>query len=247
MTTILSFVIVVLSLGLPGLANARTLETRFALSADRGSEFSTRFPVLSAGRIVVEANWKSQGGRPVNLRLMLVQPDGVTVATKTGRSILSLEHRLLNSDLEKIAVGNEARWSVKIVNSEGLNEVTGTLRITIPVTSRTLEDTQFTLLGSGNAQEIPFEIPAPGRVEIHVNWEPDILEPNQDQTTLITSLIHPGESRTYARRKGDSPIRVEQQVTELILDRGSRWIVRVQNDSQTKVKGRLRITYTPSL
>ncbi|MCA1600740.1 MAG: hypothetical protein LC776_03500 [Acidobacteria bacterium] len=37
------------------------------------------------------------------------------------------------------------------------------------------------------------------------------------------------------RRQGTSPIKVEQQVTEQALDRGGRWVVRVQNDSQTKV------------
>ncbi len=236
------------NLGTSAIAHSRTLETRFGLSADRGSEFSTRFPVLSAGRIVVEANWRSSGPRAVNLKLLLLQPDGVPVTTKAGKSTLTLEHRVLDSDVQGVFGDRESRWSVKIINDgEDRSEVTGTLRITVPVVSRTLEDTQFTLLGSGNAQEIPFNVPAAGRIDVEVNWQPDVLESPQDTIPLLTSLIHPGEDRIYVKRQGASPIRVEQQVTELILDRGSRWIVRVQNDSQTKVKGRLKVTYTPSL
>ena len=117
----------------------------------------------------------------------------------------------------------------------------------MPAASRALEDTQFTLLGSGNAQEIPFNVPAPGRIEVDVSWAPDVLSKPSPQVSLVVSLMHPGEPKTYARRQGPSAIEVEQQVTEQVLDRGGRWVVRVQNDSQTKVSGRVRITYTPSL
>lgn len=248
MTTILSFILFGLSLGPLGLANARTLETRFALSADRGSEFSTRFPVLSAGRIVIEANWRSQGGQAVDLKLLLLQPDGTAISSNVGKSTITLEHRVLKSDIESISADRESRWTVKIINDgERRTEVTGTLRITVPVASRTLEDTQFTLLGSGNAQEIPFTVPAPGRIDVEVNWQSDGLDTPADAIALLTSLIHPGESRTYVRCQGDSPIRVQQQVTEVVLDRGSRWLIRIQNDSQTKVKGRLKVTYTPRI
>jgi len=116
-----------------------------------------------------------------------------------------------------------------------------------PAARRALEDTQFTLLGSGNAQEIPFNVPAPGRIEVETSWEPDALSKPSAQVLLVVSLIHPGDSRTYARRQGTSPIKVEHQITEQVLDRGGRWVVRVQNDSQTKVSGRVRIVYTPSL
>jgi hypothetical protein len=151
-------------------------------------------------------------------------------------------------DLERFAGSKEPKWTVKILNDADANrsEVAGTLRITVPAASRALEDTQFTLLGSGNAQEIPFNVPAPGRLEIETIWEPETSRPLA-QVLLVVSLIHPGESRTYARRPGASPIKVEQQITELALDQGTRWIVRVQNDSQTKVSGRVRIVYTPSL
>jgi hypothetical protein len=77
-------------------------------------------------------------------------------------------------------------------------------------------------------------------------WEPEISRP-LTQIPLVVSLILSGESRTYARRQGASPIKVEQQITELALDQGAKWIVRVQNDSQTKVSGRVRVNYTPSL
>lgn len=231
-------------------ANTRTLEMRFALSSDARSEFSKQLPMLSAGRIVVEANWNptTAGKVNVSLTLILIQPDGTIAISKNGASILRLEHRLSEQDLEKFAGSKEPKWTVKILNDaiSERSEVSGTLRITVPTASRALEDTQFTLLGSGNAQEIPFNVPAPGRLEIETIWEPELSRPSA-QVPLVVSLIHPGESRTYARRKGVSPIKVEQQITELTLDLGARWIVRVQNDSQTKVSGRVRVIYTPSL
>jgi len=230
--------------------STRTLEMRFALSSDARSEFSKQFPVLSAGRILAEANWNSTTANRVStLTLILIQPDGTIATSKSGTNILRLEHRVNEQDVERFARSSEPKWTVKILNDADGNrsEVSGTLRITIPVASRALEDTQFTLLGSGNAQEIPFNVPAPGRIEVDVSWEPDGLSKPVDHPTLVVSLIHPGESRTYARRQGRSPIKVEHQVTEQALDRGRRWIVRVQNDTQTKVSGRVRVIYTPSL
>src|SRR5436309_2483690 len=44
---------------LPAALDTRTLEFPFALSADARSEFSAPFPVLSAGRIIIEANWSN--------------------------------------------------------------------------------------------------------------------------------------------------------------------------------------------
>lgn len=229
-------------------AGTRTLEMPFALSADARSEFSKQFPLLSVGRILVEANWNTPNTSSVPLTLILIQPDGTIAISKNGGSILRLEHRVSEQDLERFAGSKEPKWTVKILNDadSSRSEVSGTLRITVPAASRALEDTQFTLLGSGNAQEIPFNVPAPGRLDIETSWDPEISKPSA-QVPLVVSLIHPGESRTYARRQGTSPIRVEQQITELALDQGGRWIVRVQNDSQTKVSGRVRIVYTPSL
>jgi len=231
-------------------ANTRTLEMRFALSSDARSEFSKQLPVLSAGRILVEANWiaTTAGKVNVSLTLILIQPDGSIVISKNGASALRLEHRVSEQDLERFAGSKEPKWTVKILNDadSSRSEVSGTLRITVPAASRALEHTQFTLLGSGNAQEIPFNVPAPGRLEIETIWEPEISRPLA-QVPLVVSLIHPGESRTYARRQGASPIKVEHQITELALDQGARWIVRVQNDTQTKVNGRVRVIYTPSL
>jgi len=231
-------------------ASTRTLETRFALSADVRSEFSTRFPLLSAGRIVVEANWEqiSSGRSPASLTLTLIQPNGRTAATKSGSSILRLEYQATEQDIRKFGESDASRWSVKILNDadENRREVSGIVRITIPVDTRSLEDTQFTLVGSGNAEEIPFIVPAPGKLEIDASWEPDISS-KPSEVTLVVSLIHPGEAKTIARRQGISPVRVEHQVTEAALDRGGRWVIRVQNDTQTKVRGRVKVTYSPSL
>jgi hypothetical protein len=247
---LVSALIIVLCWNIAGRSSTRTLETHFALSADSRSEFSTRFPVLSEGRILIEAQWTSPNiaKSPATLTLLLIQPDGTTVSSRSGTSILRLEHLANEPEIDKFAKSNEPKWTVKIINDADKNrrEVSGVLRITIPATSRTLEDTQFTLLGSGNAQEIPFIVPAPGKLEVDVSWEVDVLAKSTD-VALVVSLIHPGESKTFARRQGVSPIRVEHQVTEQALDRGGRWIVRIQNDTQTKVAGRLKITYTPSL
>lgn len=243
-------VIVVLCLNIAARPNTRILETHFALSADARSEFSTRFPVLSKGRILIEAQWTSPNVTPlpVSLTLLLIQPDGTTVSTRSGTSILRLDHTASDQEIQRFEKTNDAKWTVKILNDADArrNEVSGTLRITVPASARSLEDTQFTLLGSGNAQEIPFVVPAPGKIEIDVNWEADALS-RSSTVALVVSLIHPGESKTFARRQGESPIRIEHQVTEQALDRGGRWVVRVKNDTQTKVGGRLRIFYTPSL
>ena len=234
---------------MPALAQAgtRTLETRFALSADARSEFTTRFPVLSVGRILIEANWTPSTAAPTGLTIMLSRPDGSTATIKYGPSALRFDYRATEQDVEKFGSQNSAKWTLKVFNDENnRSEITGTVRITLPVEIRTLEDTQFTLLGSGNAQEIAFIVPAPGRLEVQTSWQPVGLE-HKSSVILTVSLLHPGESRTYARRQGTSPVGVDQQVSEEALDRGSRWVVRVQNDTQEKVSGRVMVSYTPSL
>ena len=243
---------VFLALNFPAsiLASTRTIETRFALSADLRSEFSTRFPILSAGRIGLEITWATGGAGSVSLTVILIRPDRSEAARKSGASPLRLEYRTTESEIDGFISRDRAEWTVKIINNADANrrEVLGKLRATVPVSSRNLMDTQFTLLGSGNAQEIPFVVPAPGRIVIEADWSEDLLSPDDRQRALITlSLIHPGQARTHARRQGISPLRIEHQVTERELDRGGRWIARVQNDNQTKIKGRVRVTYTPSL
>jgi hypothetical protein len=224
-------------------AGTRTLETRFALSADARSEFTTRFPVLSVGRILIEVNWSPSTSATTGLTIMLSRPDGSTATIKNGTSSLRCDYRATEQDIENFASQSPTKWTLKIFNDENnRSEIAGTVRITLPVEIRTLEDTQFTLLGSGNAQEISFIVPAPGRLEVQTSW--DGLE-NKSSVILTVSLLHPAESRTYARRRGTSPVAVDQQVSEEALDRGSRWVVRVQNDTLEKVSGRVRINYTP--
>lgn len=247
-----SFAFVLISLVSPPtpLANTRTLEFPFGLSADIKSEFSSKFAALSAGRIIIEANWNSRGGAalPVSLNLILIRPDGSEAARKTGSSLLQIEYRATEQEIANFIGSRNSRWTVRLLNNadEKRHEVTGKLRITVPARAHLLEDTQFTLLGSGNAQEIPFVVPAPGRISVEAAWQADSLSATAS-APLTLSLIHSGQSRTYARRLGSSPLRIEHQVTELELDRGSRWIVRVQNDSQIKLKGRLKVIYTPGL
>ena len=250
-TTSLLVVLTSLAMTNVGRANTRTLETRFALSSDSRSQFTTQFPLLSEGRITIEANWSKTGGgaAQIPLTLILFFPDGNEAAKTRGISTLRLEHRTSEQDIERLSKTG-SKWTVKLLNDVSPNrtEVSGTLRITVPLASRILEDTQFSLLGSGNAQEIPFNVLAAGRVTIEARWEPDTMTGSAPAAVqLVVSLVHPGEARTYARRQGGSPITIDQQITEQSLDSGERWIVRVQNDAQTKVRGRMKIIFTPGL
>ncbi len=244
--------LVTLGLAIQICANTRTIESRFALSADIRSEFSTRFNALSPGRILMEGTWTAAGPGSVSvaLKLMLIRPDGTEAARKQGPAPLRLEYRVSEQEIDSFIARGRTFWTIKVINSADANrrEVGGKLRVTVPTLSRKVLDTQFTLLGSSNAQEIPFLVPAPGKIVVGAEWAGDPLSASEQQGVSITvSLIHPGQARTYARRQGTSPLRIEHQVTDRELDKGTRWIVRVQNDNQVKIKGRVKVTYTPSL
>ncbi|HMB27513.1 MAG TPA: hypothetical protein VKS99_05375 [Blastocatellia bacterium] len=226
-------------------ADSRTIEFPFALSADARSEFSASFQVFSAGRIVIEGVW-NVGAYP--LHIALVRPDGSEAARREGHSALRLEYAIAEAEADKFNSDSPARWNVKITNSAApeRSEVSGKLRLTIPTTPRTLEDTQYTLLGHGNAQEIPIRIIAPGRVTVEAEWQND--SPAENEAALLTlSLEHPGTDRIYARRTAKSPLRIEQQITAADIERGKRVVVRLQNDNTARVRGRVKVTFTPAL
>ncbi|MCI0486463.1 MAG: hypothetical protein L0229_07665 [Blastocatellia bacterium] len=250
-TTLLT-ALVTLGLAIKAPADTRILETRFALSADIRSEFSTRFNTLSPGRILIEGTWTAAGAGSVSvaLNLVLIRPDGSEAARKGGPAPLRIEYRASGQEIDSFIGRGRTSWTVKVINSADASrrEVAGKLRVTVPVSSRKLIDTQFTLLGSSNAQEIPFLVPAPGKIVVEADWSADPMSaPEPQKLPLMLSLIHPGQARTYARRQGASPLRIEHRVTDSELDKGTRWIVRVQNDNQAKIKGRVRVTYTPGL
>jgi hypothetical protein len=231
--------------GLAEAANARTLEFPFALSSDARSEFRASFQVFSAGRIVIEGDWNA-GAYP--LHIALVRPDGSEAARREGRSPLRLEYAIDEAEADKFNSDSPAKWNVKIINSVApeRSEASGKLRITIPTSPRTLEDTQYTLLGRGNAQEIPIRIIAPGRVTVETEWQSD--PPAANETPPLTlSLEHPGMDRIYARRTAKSPLRIEQQITDADIERGKRIVVRLQNDNTARVKGRVKVTFAPAL
>jgi hypothetical protein len=226
-------------------SDSRTLEFPFALSSDARSEFSTGFQVFSAGRIVIEGVWNA-GAYP--LHIALVRPDGSEAARREGHSALRLEYAIAEAEADKFNSDSPARWNVKITNSAApeRREVSGKLRLTIPTTPRTLEDTQYTLLGHGNAQEIPIRIIAPGRVTVEAEWQND--SPAENEAALLTlSLEHPGTDRIYARRTAKSPLRIEQQITAADIERGKRIVVRLQNDNTARVRGRVKVTFAPAL
>ena len=229
-------------------ANTRAIETPFALSSDARSEFSQSFQVFSAGRIVIEGSWNAQRGGEYPLHIALVRPDGSEAARREGHSPLRIEYALAEAEADKFNSDSPAKWNVKITNSAATErrEVSGMLRITIPAAARTIEDTQFTLLGSGNAQEIPVRVLAPGRVTVEAEWQSDSPAANE-ATPLTLSLEHPGTNRIYARRAAKSPLRIEQQITSADIERGKRIVVRLQNDNTARVKGRVKVTFAPAL
>src|SRR5215470_9673217 len=235
-------------LSLTTVANTRTLESPFALSADARSEFSVTFQVFSGGRIVIEGDWKAQQCGAYPLRIALVRPDGSEATRREGHSPLRLEYAIAEAEADKFNSDSPAKWNVKIINSAAPDrrEVSGKLRLTIPTTPRTLEDAQYTLLGQGNAQEIPIRIIAPGRVTVEAEWQND--SPAENEAALLTlSLEHPGTDRIYARRTAKSPLRIEQQITAADIERGKRVVVRLQNDNTARVRGRVKVTFTPAL
>src|SRR5262245_4362093 len=235
-------------LSLTTVANTRTLESPFALSADTRSEFSLNFQVFSGGRIVIEGDWKTQQGGDYPLRIALVRPDGSEAARREGHSPLRLEYAIAETEADKFNSESPAKWNAKVINSAATarREVSGKLRVTIPAAARTLEDTQFTLLGSGNAQEIPLRVLAPGRVTVEAEWRSD-SPASKEAPPLTLSLEHPGTNRIYARRSAKSPLRIEQQITSIDIERGKRIVVRMQNDNTAKVKGRVKVTFAPAL
>lgn len=238
-------------LGLLGLAigaNTRTIETPFALSSDARSEFSASFQVFSAGRIVIEGSWNIRQGGAYPLHIALVRPDGSEAARREGLSPLRVEYAIAEAEADKFNSNSPAKWNAKIINSAAAthHEVSGKLRLTIPTAPRTLEDTQYTLLGNGNAQEIPIRIIAPGRVTVEAEWQNDSPAANES-APLTLSLEHPGMNRIYARRTAKSPLRIEQQITAADIERGKRIVVRLQNDNTARVKGRVKVTFAPAL
>jgi hypothetical protein len=228
--------------------NTRTIESPFALSSDARSEFSAGFQVFSAGRIVVEGSWKVAQGGAYPLHIAIVRPDGSEAARGEGHSPLRLEYAIAETEADKFNSESPAKWSARVINRAATtrHEVSGKLRLTIPTAARTIEDTQFTLLGSGNAQEIPIRIIAQGRVTIDVEWRNDSAAANES-AALTLSLEHPGTNRIYARRTAKSPLRIEQQISAVDIERGRRVVVRLQNDDTARVSGRVKVTFAPAL
>jgi hypothetical protein len=229
-------------------ANTRTIDSPFALSSDARSEFSVSFQIFSAGRIVVEGSWNVEQGGAYPLQIALVRPDGSEAARREGHSPLRLEYAIAETEVDKFNSESPAKWNAKVINSAATTrrEASGKLRLTIPTTARTIEDTQFTLLGSGNAQEIPIRVIAPGRVTIEVEWRNDSPAANE-AAPLTLSLEHPGTDRIYARRTAKSPLRIEQQITASDIERGKRVVVRLQNDDTVRVNGRVKVTFAPAV
>lgn len=237
-----------------GKAASRTIEFPFKLSADLRSEFSVASRVGSPGVMMIEASWApigihgSIGSSASALSLVVLRPDGVEAVRRRGVSPLRLDHRVSEEEIDRLAALRKLEWTIKLINDVDSvrTEVGGKLRITIPNTARSLVDQQFTLLDAKNAQEMAFAVTMAGRLVIEALWQKDQPSAPADQSPLALLLIHPAQSRTYARRQGPSPLRVEHQVTEREIDKGIRWVVRIENLGQAKVKGLIKVSFFPS-
>jgi hypothetical protein len=252
---LLLMAILLLSFSSLAQAETRTVEFRFQLAGDLGSEFSAKVKVFSPGPLMLEAHWRQRGAMNLgmeekeSLSLVLLRPDGTEAKRINVRSGLRLSYQVTEDEADKAFKTERADWTIKLINDgNARHDVDGALRVGVPIVARKLADTQFTLLGLSNAQEIAFSVNVPGRIVIEAKWETDVLAGKQnDQLPLILSLTHLGQARIYARRPGRSPLRIEQQITEQDIDRGKNWLARIQNDNQFKVRGVLVITFTPGI
>jgi len=230
-------------------ANTRILEIPLALSADTRSEFATQIQLLSSGRLVVEILLNPNPAGHGFLSASIIRPDRSEAARKEAAGAFRLEYHATEPEIDQLVSRGALSWTVKVKQgSAPAGDVAGRLRITVPATPRQLVDTQFTLLGSGNAQEIPFVVPAPGKIQVTTSWETDATAAGTTQPVPLTlSLSHPGLAQTHARRQSRSPQRIEHQVREEELNAGSRWSSRIQNNSPVKVKGSIQVIFVPAL
>jgi hypothetical protein len=230
-------------------ASLRILEFEFRLSPQINSEFSTKFAVFSAGKITLEASCPGASTQPSRLRLVLIRPDKTEIKSE-GSGELKVEHSLTIQELDGFVSRRATQWAAKIIYLENTNEkappVIGTLKITVPAESRTLEDSQFTLQGFRNAQSIPFKVQGPGRLVVDVSWQA-VSGDSKELPPLTLSLIHESQNRIYANKTGTRHLRLEHQVSEQDLDRGNNWSVKILNNAMVSVRGKVTITYTPSL
>jgi hypothetical protein len=233
-------------------AETRNDEFRFQLSNDFGSEFSAQLKVIAPGPLRIEAEWKPlnavSSSTPVphtRLTLILLRADGTEAARTSGTSPLRLEMRVFDQDIGRSSDRARPAWTVKILNTalEHRREVTGVLRTVIPSFAGILAESEFVLLGSGNAKEIDFLVSGSGRLVLETDWQTNT--DGTEASSLSLSLLHFGEDRIYARRRGRSPLRIEQPIADPVLANGARFIVRIQNESPVRVRGRVKVTFVP--
>ena len=230
-------------------ANSRILEVPLALSADPRSEFSTQFRLLSPGRLAVELVLSPGVQTHTPLIASIARPDRSEATRRDAIGPFRLEYAATEAEIDHFVSTRSFSWTVRVIQGfSPPGEVRGRLRITVPTAPRQLVDTQFTLLGSGNAQEIPFIVRAPGKIQVSATWETDGSSAGPTESVPLTlSLIHSGPAQIYARRQSRSPQRIEHQISEEQLNTGSRWLGRLQNDSQSKVKGSIQVIFVPAL
>ena len=90
-------------------ADTRTIESLFALSADKSSEFGATFQVFSGGRIVIEATWNAQQKSDHPLCVALMRPDGSEAARRESHSPLRIEYAITEAEVDKFNSDSPAK------------------------------------------------------------------------------------------------------------------------------------------
>ena len=87
----------------------------------------------------------------------------------------------------------------------------------------------------GAREVIPFRVNQPGKIILEALWE--------GNSPLALILNGPGQVGFYARRDGQSPLRVEYEVTTQDLTKGEEWQASIVNFSKVgPIQGSLRVT-----
>jgi hypothetical protein len=192
----------------------------FRLLSEFGNHEVIDFGVLSAVKISIEAEWEES--EP--LALILNGPGQTSYfARQDGNSPLRVDYEVTQAD---IARGDN--WQASIVNFSQQGPINGLLRVALEKSFRLSQEL-------GDREIIDFQITEPGSIILEAEWEAS------ESLSLI--LNGPGQTGYYARKDGDSPLRIEYEVTQADIAKGNDWRISIVNFSQQRdVSGSFRVS-----
>ena len=85
-----------------------------------------------------------------------------------------------------------------------------------PVEQKSVNSTLAFSIAGANEAEFSLVVGAPGRIRVTVTW-------SGTASSLALILNGPGQTQYYARRDGGSPLNLEFDLTQELLNRGSSW------------------------